>query len=81
MNLFEYISNIYSVFEYISNINTIFTSEVNIPKQSENLVQHHNLIMKVLEEGAMKKFIFDKVAEENRKYIEEKKGEKVREMV
>jgi len=74
-----------SLFQYISNICAIFISGVNIPEKSESLlskpVKNHNLIMKLLEEGAIHNFVFDKVTEDNRKYIEEIKGEKVRDMV
>jgi hypothetical protein len=46
-----------------------------------NPKQNYELIIKLLEEGRYRKYIFDKIAEENSKYIQHKNNEKASELV
>ena len=61
------------IFEYISNICSMFTSVIQFHEKSDLLLSktnlNHNLIMKLLEEGAIKTLIIDKVNKKNDRYI------------
>lgn len=74
-----------SIFEYISNICCMFTSGIQFHEKSDSLlskpIRNHNLIMKLLEEGAIKKLIFDKVSNENCKYIADLNDRELQELV
>ena len=78
------------IFEYISNICSMFTVRIRYHDKSDSIqsdsphytiIRKHNLIIQLLEEGAIKKFIFDKVINKNIKYISDLNERELQELV
>lgn len=73
------------IFEYISNICSMFISVIQFHEKSDSLLCkktiNHNIIMKLLEEGAIKTLIIDKVNKKNDRYIADLIDRELQELV